>query len=52
MQSLIGAHGLGAQSGQNLGSGYTSYGRSINDRWLAINQMLGGLGQGIGRNLV
>lgn len=49
MQSL---HGLGAQIGQNLGSGYTSYGRSINDRWLAINQMLGGLGQGIGRNLV
>ncbi len=52
MQSLIGAHGLGAQIGQNLGSGYTSYGRSINDRWLAMNQMLGGLGQGIGRNLV
>lgn len=52
MQSLIGAHGLGAQIGQNLGSGYTSYGKSINDRWLAINQMLGGLGQGIGRNLV
>ncbi|WP_143689492.1 hypothetical protein [Wolbachia endosymbiont of Nilaparvata lugens] len=49
MQSL---HGLGAQIGQNLGSGYTSYGKSINDRWLAINQMLGGLGQGIGRNLV
>lgn len=52
MQSLIGAHGLGAQIGQNLGGGYTSYGKSINDRWLAINQMLGGLGQGIGRNLV
>lgn len=52
MQSLIGAHGLGAQIGQNLGGSYTSYGKSINDRWLAINQMLGGLGQGIGRNLI
>lgn len=49
MQTL---HGLGAQIGQNLGGSYTFYGRSINDRWLAMNQMLGGLGQGIGRNLV
>ncbi|WP_341820972.1 hypothetical protein [Wolbachia endosymbiont (group A) of Myopa testacea] len=52
LQSLIGAHGLGAQIGQNLGGGYTSYGKSLNDRWIAINQMLGGLGQGIGRNLI
>lgn len=52
LQSLIGAHGLGGQIGQNLGGGYTSYGRAINDRWIAMNQMLGGLGQGIGRNLI
>lgn len=32
LQSLIGAHGLGAQIGQNLGGGYTSYGKSLNDR--------------------
>lgn len=37
MQSLIGAHGLGAQIGQNLGSGYTSYGKAVNDRFVAIN---------------
>lgn len=52
MQGLIGAHGLGAQIGQNLGSGYTSYGKSLNDRWAIINQLLGGVGGGIGRNLV
>lgn len=49
LQSLIGAHGLGAQIGQNLGSGYTSYGKSLNDRWIAINQMLEGLGGAVGK---
>lgn len=49
LQSLIGAHGLGGQIGQNLGGGYTSYGKSLNDRWIAMNQMLGGLGEGIGK---
>lgn len=44
LQSLIGAHGLGAQIGQNLGGGYTSYGKSLNDRWVAMNQMLGHFG--------
>ncbi|WP_395463552.1 hypothetical protein [Wolbachia endosymbiont of Cantharis cryptica] len=46
LQSLIGAHGLGAQIGQNLG---TSYGKSLNDRWIAMNQMLGGLGGAVGK---
>ncbi|GFY08036.1 uncharacterized protein TNCV_1354531 [Trichonephila clavipes] len=49
LQSLIGAHGLGGQIGQNLGSGYTSYGKSLNDRWLAINQMLGEFGKTAGK---
>ncbi|RDD34957.1 hypothetical protein Wcon_00920 [Wolbachia endosymbiont of Cylisticus convexus] len=49
LQGLIGAHGLGAQISQNLGGSYTSYGKAINDRWAIINQMLGGLGEGIGK---
>ncbi len=49
LQSLIGAHGLGAQIGQNLGGGYTSYGKSLNDRWIAMNQMLGNFGQVAGK---
>lgn len=49
LQSLIGAHGLGAQIGQNLGSGYTSYGKSLNDRWIAMNQMLGEFGKTAGK---
>ncbi|MDX5495138.1 MAG: hypothetical protein O7198_00450 [Wolbachia endosymbiont of Nomada marshamella] len=49
LQSLIGAHGLGAQIGQNLGGGYTSYGKSLNDRWIAMNQMLDNFGQVAGK---
>lgn len=49
LQSLIGAHGLGGQIGQNLGGGYTSYGKSLNDRWIAMNQMLGGFGEAAGK---
>ncbi|WP_341811960.1 hypothetical protein [Wolbachia endosymbiont (group A) of Conops quadrifasciatus] len=49
LQSLIGANGLGAQIGQNLGGGYTSYGKSLNDRWVAMNQMLGHFGQAAGK---
>lgn len=49
LQSLIGAHGLGGQIGQNLGGGYTSYGKSLNDRWAAMNQMLGNFGQVAGK---
>ncbi|WP_341816712.1 hypothetical protein [Wolbachia endosymbiont (group A) of Agelastica alni] len=49
LQSLIGAHGLGAQIGQNLGGGYTSYGKSLNDRWMAMNQMLGEFGKTAGK---
>lgn len=46
LQSLIGAHGLGGQIGQNLG---TSYGKSLNDRWIAMNKMLGGMGEAVGK---
>lgn len=49
LQGLIGAHGIGAQIGQGLGSGYTSYGKSINDRQASINQMLAGLGEAVGK---
>ncbi|MDG7057336.1 MAG: hypothetical protein LKM43_04280 [Wolbachia endosymbiont of Penenirmus auritus] len=52
MQSLIGAHGLGAQIGQNLGSGYTSYGKAVNDRFVAINQMLAELGKAAGKGMI
>ncbi|BFD47324.1 MAG: hypothetical protein DMENIID0003_03980 [Wolbachia endosymbiont of Sergentomyia squamirostris] len=51
LQSLIGAHGLGGQIGQNLGGGYTSYGKSLNDRWAVINQLLRGFGEAAGKIL-
>ncbi|NSM56860.1 hypothetical protein HET73_05745 [Wolbachia endosymbiont of Atemnus politus] len=41
--------GFGAQIGQNLGGAYNLYGKSLNDRWAIINQMLGSLGEAAGK---
>ncbi|WCR59876.1 MAG: hypothetical protein PG978_001328 [Wolbachia endosymbiont of Ctenocephalides felis wCfeF] len=46
---MQGLYGVGAQIGQGLGSGYTSYGGAINNRFIAVNQMLAELGKAAGK---